>query len=289
MIQGARRFVCSVDGIPLAVTQAGEGPAVLLLHGLASSHEVWAPTQALLSRTHRVIAFDLPGHGESAKPTAPYTIDFFAGITRSLGRALGIDEAIVCGNSLGGQIALELARSYPRFVRALVLGAPAGNFLAGLSVLGPMLGRVPGEVLRMTLPLATRRSFHDPTCTGLRERLRLIEARFEAPDYDAFARAVAASLAGALAAGVGSLADVLQPVQLVWGREDRLVRLARSRRYLEELPHARLAVLEGCGHVPMLERPTEFHTLVAEFLRTADAAPRLARAARAGGAAGAGG
>ena len=278
-----RRYMCTVDGIDLAIAETGEGPVLLLLHGLAGSLEVWAAVQPALARRHRVVAFDLPGHGESAKPSAPYTIDFFAGIARSLGHALGFDEAIVCGNSLGGQIALELARSYPWFVRALVLGAPAGNFLPGLSALGPMLARVPGEVLRRTLPFATRRTFHDPAHEGLAQRLRLLDARLAAPDADAFTRAVAAALAGALAAGVGSLGEVTQPVQLVWGREDRLVPVGQSRRYLAELPHARLAVLEHCGHVPMLERPSEFVEAVEGFLPAAEAAPRALRVRQAGG------
>lgn len=278
-----RRYTCTVDGVVLSVAEMGEGPVLLLLHGLAGSLEVWGEVQPLLAHRHRVIAFDLPGHGESEKPAAPYTIDFFAGIARSVGHALGFDEAIVCGNSLGGQIALELARSYPRFARALVLGAPAGNFLPGLSALGPLLARVPLEVLRRTLPFATRRTFHDPTHPGLTQRLQLLATRLDAPDADGFAHAIAASLAGALAAGVGPLADVPQPVQLVWGREDRLVSIAGSRRYLEELPHARLTVIEQCGHVPMLERPEAFVEAVEAFLPAADAAPRMLPTAAAGG------
>src|SRR6185295_4764499 len=102
-----------VDGIRLHVTEAGRGPALLMLHGLTATHVNWEHTMAAFSSRFRVIAPDLPGHGHSEKPDAPYTIDFFAGMMRSLGRELGIDEAVVLGNSLGGQIALQMALDYP--------------------------------------------------------------------------------------------------------------------------------------------------------------------------------
>src|SRR5205823_851228 len=79
---------------------------------------------------------DLPGHGQSAKPDAPYTIDFYAGVIRSLGRELGVREAVVMGNSLGGQIAIELGLSYPTWTRALVLAAPAGGFASAVRTFG---------------------------------------------------------------------------------------------------------------------------------------------------------
>ena len=96
----------TVDRIRLHVVEAGEGPALVLLHGLSATHANWEYTIRAFADRWRVVAPDLPGHGRSAKPDAPYTIDFYAGVIRSLGRALGIDEAVVIGNPLGGQIAI---------------------------------------------------------------------------------------------------------------------------------------------------------------------------------------
>jgi len=73
-----------VDGVRLHVTEAGRGPALLMLHGLSATHVNWEHTMAAFSDRFRVIAPDLPGHGRSDKPDAPYTIDFFAGVMRSL-------------------------------------------------------------------------------------------------------------------------------------------------------------------------------------------------------------
>ncbi|HYP31705.1 MAG TPA: alpha/beta fold hydrolase, partial [Burkholderiaceae bacterium] len=128
-----------VDGLRLHVAEAGDGPALLLVHGLTASHAVWEHTIEAFADRWRVIALDLPGHGASAKPDAPYTIDFFAGMVRSLARALGVDEAVVIGSSLGGRVALELAAWYPRFTRALVLAAPAYGYSPAMRPIGRAL------------------------------------------------------------------------------------------------------------------------------------------------------
>jgi pimeloyl-ACP methyl ester carboxylesterase len=263
-----------VDGIRVHVAEAGEGPALVLLHGVTASHANWERTIPAFADRWRVVAPDLPGHGRSAKPDAPYTIDFYAGVLRSLGRELGIAEAVVVGNSLGGQIAVEAAIAYPAWVRALVLAAPAGRFGPGLRALGRPLGAAASlAVLRLVLPRALDLCFYDPSVPSRAERHRLLAERLEADDAPGFARAVARSLAGALEAAHQPLDRVTQPTLLLWGRQDRLVPLSGSRRVLERVPHARLVVLERCGHLPMLEQPERFNAAVDDFLRSVTASP----------------
>src|SRR6516225_3391667 len=212
-----------VDGLRLHVAEAGDGPALLLVHGLTASHAVWEHTVEAFADRWRVIALDLPGHGASAKPDAPYTIDFHAGMVRSLARALGVDEAVVVGSSLDE---------------------------------------------------AFQQSFHDRRRIGHVVRRRILEERLLADDFPEFARAVARSLGGVLAADPQPLERVTQPVLVVWGRQDRFVPLARSAGLLRKIPHARLHALDRCGHLPMLEQPAAFNQVVADFLRAAWAAPR---------------
>ncbi|HKA29363.1 MAG TPA: alpha/beta fold hydrolase [Candidatus Binatia bacterium] len=264
-----------VDGLRLHVAEAGAGPALFLVHGLTASHAVWQPTiEAFADRWH-VIAPDLPGHGESAKPDAPYTIDFFAGMMRSLARTLDVREAVVCGSSLGGRVALELALWYPAFTRALVLAAPAVGYSIAMRPVGQALQALTGpRILRASLERFFQQNFHDRTRIGHVARRRILEERLMAPDFSDFARAVARSLAGVLRSEPQPIEHVTQPALVVWGRQDRLVPLRRSRTLLRRIPHARLHVLERCGHLPMLEQPGAFNRVVAEFLRTASAAPR---------------
>src|SRR5215813_2622799 len=247
----------------------------LLVHGLTASHAVWEHTIEAFADRWRVIALDLPGHGSSAKPDAPYTIDFFAGMVRSLARALGVDQAVVVGSSLGGRVGLELAAWYPSFTRALVLAAPAYGYSPAMRPIGRALQAFTGaRVLRATLDEAFQRSFHDRRRIGHVTRRHILEERLQADDFPEFARAVARSLGGVLAADPQPLERVTQPVLVVWGRQDALVPLGRSERLLRHVPHARLHVLDSCGHLPMLEQPAAFNDVVAEFLRVALAAPR---------------
>jgi pimeloyl-ACP methyl ester carboxylesterase len=278
----AREIV--VDGIRIHVEEAGRGPTLFLVHGLGASSAVWRHTIAAFSDRWRVIAPDLPGHGRSGKPDAPYTIDFYAGFLRSLGHTLGVDEAVVIGNSLGGHISIELALTYPTWTRAVVLVAPAGGHWPVMRPVGWALGSLARpEILRFVLPRGVDRSFYDPTSPGCIERRRVLAERFVADDYPDFARAVARSVAGVLGAERQSLADLRQPLLLVWGRQDRLLPLSHSKRIVRQVTHTRLAVVERCGHIPMLERPEEFNRLVGEFLRSVDAAPRQRSSRRAAG------
>jgi pimeloyl-ACP methyl ester carboxylesterase len=272
-----------VDGIRIHLAEAGAGPGLLLLHGLSATHRNWEHTIPAFADRWHVVAPDLPGHGESAKPDAPYTINFYAGMMRSLGRELGFRDAVVIGNSLGGQIAVELALTYPSWTRAVVLAAPAGGFGPGAGAFGWVIGAVAGpRLLRLALPLALDRCVSDPSSPACEERRRILAERLRHDDYPSFARAVNRSLVGALAARHQPLHRLTQPALLIWGRDDRLLALSGSRRVLREVPHARLAVLDGCGHLPMVEQPEEFNRVVAEFLSAAEAAA-LPPARRPGG------
>jgi pimeloyl-ACP methyl ester carboxylesterase len=264
-----------VDGTRLHLVEAGEGPALVLLHGLAATHVNWEHTIAAFADRWRVIAPDLPGHGASAKPNAPYTIDFYAGLIRSLGRELGVREAVVAGNSLGGQIAIELGATYPGWTRALVLAAPAGGFGRTLRTVWPLLGPVVGPwVLRNTLPRALDRCFFEPSGPAHAMRRHVLETQLAAPDFPDFARAVARSIGGAVGGGTEGLARLQQPTLIVWGRDDRLTPVAGGRRMQAAVPHARLVTIERCGHLPVLEQPRRFNEALAGFLRQVDAAPR---------------
>jgi pimeloyl-ACP methyl ester carboxylesterase len=275
-MRGTYRDVIA-DGVRLRVLEAGQGPVLLLLHGLSASHDIWEHVVDEFAERYRVVAPDLPGHGESAKPDAPYTIDFYAGIVRTLARELDVDEAIVAGSSLGGKIALELACWYPHFVRALVLAAPASEYARGLRPFGRAIQALSRPaVMRVALDRALEQTFYDRTRVGHVTRRRILGERLAAPDFADFARAVARSVGGVLAAEAQPLHRVTQPVLAVWGREDRIVPLYRSALLARAIPQARVRVVERCGHIAMLEQPAEFNRHLTEFLATLDDASRCA-------------
>jgi pimeloyl-ACP methyl ester carboxylesterase len=262
-----------VDGVRIHLVEAGEGPALILLHGLSATHVNWEHTVPAFADRFRVIAPDLPGHGRSAKPDAPYTTDFYAGIVRSLGSVLGVPEAVVVGNSLGGQIAVELGAAYPAWTRAVVLVAPAGAHGSAARALFRLVDPLAARLMRLALPRALERCFHDPSLPAWDVRRRLLAERLSDDDFPFFSRAVRRSIAGSLAAGDEARGRLAQPTLVVWGREDRFIPLARAQAVLRAVPHARLAVLDACGHLPMLERPAEFNRVVEDFLHGVGVAP----------------
>src|SRR5439155_1404790 len=226
----ARRLIARdvvADGIRIHVVEAGEGRALILLHGLTATHFSWEHTIPAFADRWRVIAPDLPGHGRSEKPDAPYTIDFYAGVIRSLARALDVDEALVVGNSLGGQIAVELGLGYPRFTRALVLAAPAGGYATGMRAVGWAIEGLAGpRTLRVALPRALDFCFHDPRQPACVARRSLLLERLAHEDYPRFARAVSRSLRGAPAAGRQRAA---RPGPPAWTRSPPRSSSGRSR------------------------------------------------------------
>ena len=268
---GAVQRDVMADGIRLRVLEAGAGPTLMLVHGLSASHDIWEHVVDEFSDRYHVVALDLPGHGESDKPDAPYTIDFYAGVVRTLARELGIEQAIVVGSSLGGKIAIELACWYPRFVRALILSAPAAEYARGLRPFGKAIQALSRPVvMRIALERALEQTFHDRLRMGHLTRQKLLRARLDADDFPAFARAVARSVGGVLAAETQPLARITQPVLAVWGRQDRIVPARRALELMRGIPHAELRLIDACGHVAMLEQPGEFNRYVDEFLDTLD-------------------
>lgn len=110
----------------IAYIDEGEGPAVILIHGLGSYIPTWKQNVPVLTKAHRIIALDLPGYGKSSKEVDQVTIPFFAETVAALQDSLRIDQAVWAGHSMGGQIALRGALTYPDKISRLVLLAPAG-------------------------------------------------------------------------------------------------------------------------------------------------------------------
>ena len=280
--EGRRGFAAhrvEAAGVDTFYLEAGRGPAVILLHGLGATNASFLPTFWELSRDHRVIAPDLPGHGESGKPIRAYHAGFYARWLLDLQDALGIERAHVIGNSMGGRIALEMGFRHPRRVERIVGLAPAAAFLKYrqwtpvVRALRPELALLPLTLPHRQVVAGAKAMFYKPE--------RLPEA-WHAGAADEFLR-VFNTVRGRIAffsalreiyldepygkRGFWERLSSLQPPALfVWGDHDRLVP-ARFAKHVERLlPNARSVVLKSCGHVPQFEQPEETHRLVRQFL-----------------------
>ncbi len=268
-------------GIDTFFLEAGQGPAVVLLHGLGATNASMLPTMHDLAADHRVIAPDLPGFGDSAKPVRAYHARFFARWLVSLLDELGIERAHLIGNSMGGRIAIEVALSHPQRVDRLALFAPAVAFRK-LRQFVPLVRVLRPELAAM--PMAVPRS----TVTGMLEQMfsrgdRLQQAWYQAAT-DEFLR-VFSTRRGRIAFFSAAreiyldhpfgesgfwhrLRDLSRPALFLWGDRDALVP-ARFARHVEAgVPAARSIVLPDCGHVPQFEHPAVTHQLVREFFGT---------------------
>ena len=257
----------------------GEGPPVLLIHGITGRSSQWEPAIRHLAAGHAVIAPDLLGHGESAKPRGDYSLGAYASAVRDTIVALGYDRATVVGHSLGGGIAMQFAYQFPERCERLVLVSSGG---LGREVhLMLRAATLPGSEL--VLPVLTHASLlaggerlgRGLRMLGLRAGTDMAEiARGFASLGDADARSAFIQTMRAVLDAGGQRVSALDrlylaesvPTLLVWGESDRIIPIEHGRAAHEAMPGSRLEVLPGVGHFPQLERPFEFATLLAEFI-----------------------
>jgi pimeloyl-ACP methyl ester carboxylesterase len=269
------RHVRSAIG-ELSVMEAGEGPAVVALHGLGATKASFLPTVAALADSRRVIAMDLPGFGDSVKPIAArYDPEFFARGVVALLDALELDEADLVGNSMGGRVAIETGLRFPERVRGMVLLAPSLAWLRDrpwapyLRLVPPQLGLIqpaPRQlvegIVRRIVPGADDEQW---TAAGVDEFLRsYLSPRGRAAFYAA-ARNIYLEEPHGEHGFWTRLPALSVPSLFVWGRNDPVVPIGFARHVREALPNAEHLELR-CGHVPQLERPRETHEAIRRFL-----------------------
>jgi pimeloyl-ACP methyl ester carboxylesterase len=256
------------------VDTGGDGPPLVFVHGLGGRWQNWLLNIPAFMGSHRVIALDLPGFGESQMPQEEISIRGYARILDELLDALGVDTADVVGNSMGGFVAAELALSFDTRVRRLVLVSAAGlsienrrrePLLAGARLWAAgttWLGARSESVI--TRPRARR--------AGLQIVVRYPEKLSPALAYELVQGTGTPGFIPALEALLehsyrDQLAKIEVPVLVVWGRNDMLVPRGDAREYVELIgDNARRVMFDDTGHVPMLERPTRFNAVLAEFL-----------------------
>lgn len=285
-----------LKGRRISTLTLGDGPDVLLVHGLGSAKTSFFDTAAALRHEgYRVHALDLPGFGSSkGSATAPCSASWFAGTIVDWMDALGLDRMHIVGNSMGGRVALEVGLRAPERVNRLVLLCPAVAFVKRglhplIRLLRPELGLLPHRIARPVVARQLFSMFADP------DAMDPSVADIAVDEFQITYSAAAARLAFLRSArnlyldvpfgrdGFYPRLASLQPEALfVWGTEDPLIPAGFARHVRQWLPDARQVVLEGCGHVPQIERPEETLALIVEHLgrvETRAAAPRLRLAA----------
>jgi pimeloyl-ACP methyl ester carboxylesterase len=259
----------------ISTIEAGTGDPVLLIHGLGATKASFLPTLGALARTHRAIALDLPGFGDSVKPLlAPYDAPFFADAVTALIDELGADRVDLVGNSMGGRVAIEVGLRHPERVRRLVLLAPSLAWLRGrpwavpLRLVAPHLGLIqpaPRAIVERIVRSVVPGSSSEWTAAGIDEFLRsYLTPRGRAAFYAA-ARNIYLEKPHGRDGFWTRLPSLEAEALFVWGRKDPLVPIGFERHVREALPRSLHLELDG-GHVPQLENPRVTHRAMAQFL-----------------------
>lgn len=267
-----------VHGRSIHYVQAGSGPVLLLIHGMAGNAENWRAVVEPLARAHTVIAPDLPGHGSSEPGGGDYSLGALAGTLRDLLVVLGHERATLVGHSLGGGIAMQFAYQFPEMVERLVLVSSGG--------LGPEVSLIlraaalPGADLFIS---ATAGAGHRVGSAlgrglgaiGLRPTADVAEV---ARGYGALAdphrraaflatlRSVVGTHGQRVAAGDRLYLAETLPLLIVWGSRDPIIPVSHAEAAHEALPGSRLEIFQGVGHLPQLEEPGRFVAVVERFL-----------------------
>jgi pimeloyl-ACP methyl ester carboxylesterase len=272
----------SIHGYEVAFRRAGEGPALLLLHGIAGSSETWVPVMRLLNRDYTLIAPDFLGHGGSAKPAGDYSLGNYAAGMRDFLDLLEIERATVIGQSYGGGVAMQFAYQFPERCERLAL-VDAGGLgrevswllrcvtLPGAEYLLPALFWAPlRDCGNSILSFLNDHGIRSPRTT---EMWRSFSSLTDPANRAAFVRTMRAVIdpGGQAVSAMDRLYLAEQmPTLIVWGDRDKIIPVSHAYQAHEAIPNSRLEIMKGVGHFPHVEDPFRFAEILVDFLCTTE-------------------
>jgi pimeloyl-ACP methyl ester carboxylesterase len=259
--------IAHCNGINLHYEVAGSGYPVILIQGLGGDGASWAFQRDALAQSFRVVTFDNRGVGKSDKPEGTYTTELMAADTVALLDHLGIDHAFIMGASMGGMIAQEIALRWPQRVRGL-------NLICTYSEVDPYCvrwfdvqrylaeyGSKEFRVRQSSLWLFHPQFFEQQPDEIVRIERSLID---NAQPLHAYLAQWEACVRHNTTARLG---QVSMPVLVCVGRDDIITHVEMSRRLHASIPQSRLALIDGCGHGLLWEKPDEVNQLALDFFK----------------------
>jgi pimeloyl-ACP methyl ester carboxylesterase len=257
-------ITAEVDGNRVVYRQAGQGEALVLLHGFLCDSRCWKPQLMGLSERFRVIAWDAPGAGSSPDPSESFTTAHYARCLAAFLDAIGIDRPHIVGLSWGGILAQEFYRLYPDRPRSLILA----DTYAGWK------GSLPEEAWKERLASCLADStappealvakfvpgvFSSAASNELREEFSAIVSEFHPVGFRLM------SLSSAEMDTRDLLSRIAVPTLILWGEEDRRSPAPIARQLHDAIPNAELAIIPNAGHLSNMEKPDAFNAYVRDF------------------------
>ncbi|WP_333666570.1 alpha/beta fold hydrolase [Flavobacterium sp.] len=244
---------------------SGNGKPVILLHGAGAGAVTWYPSINTISKNFQVIAPDIVGYGESDKPDAPYNRPYFSNWLKDFMKELGISKAHIVGLSQGGAIALQFAIDNAAMVDKLVVVDAAG--LGAKVSFWPLLGTI------------WMNSFPSAMANRFNSRYILHKPVNRDPNHSSYSIAVLKYKGGqnAFKQGRGTavskipeeaLKQIKNETLIIWGKEDQLFPVAYGEAAAQIIPKAKLNIIQEAGHLPLMDQPELFNTILEDFLKS---------------------
>ncbi len=281
--QAPERKQVEILGQKIYYTEAGSasnpaGPTVILLHGLGADATNWALTIPTLAKSHRVIAPDQIGFGQSDKPLLNYRVGTYVEFLARFYQKLGLTKASLVGNSLGGWISAAFTLAHPDKVEKLVLVDAAG--LSPKRWNGPEMRREDLALLNPATVEDTKKImamiFANKAMITDQLAEQMLMQRMQKGDGNTINQLTNSILLGQDWLD-GKLGAIKTPTLVVWGREDLLTPLGLGKAFAEDIKGAELVVFDNCGHVPQMEAAGKFNEALLKFLSKAAASTASAK------------
>jgi pimeloyl-ACP methyl ester carboxylesterase len=262
-----------IDGVRVHYQEKGNGTPLILIHGYTSSVYSWKDVFEPLSKNFRVIAVDLKGFGFTGKPDGDYTRRAQATLVAHLLDHLKLEKAWLCGNSMGGEVALNFARQNPQRVAGLILIDSSGAKVEGTSSLAPSYLLIPvvGRVLT-ALALRSDKLVREGLEKSFYDRAKITDERVAA--YYRPLQTRGGQLAALRARTQASqfpiepdIGKISARTLIIWGAEDALIPLAAGQRMNSLIKDSNLLVFEKCGHLPQEEMPERVAQEITRFIK----------------------
>jgi len=273
------RFI-AVNGLRVHVRILGEGEPVFLLHGSFASLHTWDAWQQAMSPYYQTISLDFPGHGLTGPDSLKrYGIKDYSELVQALAEDLELTQYHVAGNSMGGAVAMQLASDYPKNILSLNLidaaGAPAVNPVLTDSIVQKKTNSGGGWIFQVArhpvfsklllsctpkflFEMNMKQVYGDDTKVTEEVTMRYYELMLREGNRQATLDRLSQPRTSDI-----HYERLTMPTLILWGAEDQWIPLAQGKRLREAIPGANLVILDGVGHVPMEESPTE---TVSEYL-----------------------
>lgn len=259
-----------IKDIEMYYEETGKGVPLVLIHGMGGDTTAWSHLIPELSKEVRCIAVDLRGHGKSDKPDMPYTQDLFAEDVATLLDKLRVDQAYICGSSMGGFVALKMALNHPQKVKGLILIDTATHMPPKSLEVATRLGKIFMEKgLDAYFEAEVKEIFHPMFVRRHKDAVKAFIDSKKTRDPAIAMRIQQGNMKSPIAMDK-AIKNIKIPTLIIHGKEDTVVPFRESELMHKKIPNSEIAIIPFTGHAAILERKDFFADMILYFIEESE-------------------